>query len=292
MLSPRVGRAVGSLDSPDDRDREKVGARPRTWSLIVTRRVHPFQCFLSPRDNKRPLKLFQLRDTAAALELIPALQELGFEYGDPILNYPPSDGAQDPSAKNGLLEVDLSFVRPGDLIMLTTRPPLHDLVHGDRKQIRRGYTDLEERVFAVWRQYLEVCARSHVQLTKPLCREVRQGFESRRDMAFSEGIMAPYRELNALDGSRRRRPPPRRTAAFLLRVDSMWEGGPGLLGAFGMDGTSTMVWAYRLARDHSELLAEPGFVMAELEGPPVPPRPSNLRWAMECNIEIILRSRL
>ena len=50
--------------------------------------------------------------------------------------------------------------------------------------------------------------------------------------------------------------------------------------------------ADELIKSQRECGGEPGFVMAELEGPPVPPRPSNLRWAMEWNIEIILRSRL
>ena len=58
-----------------------------------------------------------------------------------------------------------------------------------------------------------------------------------------------------------------------------------------VEGTSTLVWAYRLGRDFAELLAEPGFVVAELVHGDIPDRPSDLRWAMEWDIEILVRYR-
>ena len=58
-----------------------------------------------------------------------------------------------------------------------------------------------------------------------------------------------------------------------------------------MDGTATQVWAYRLARDHAELLAEPGFVVAELANPGIPDRPTDLRWALDWGVEVILREQ-
>ena len=255
----------------------------------MARRVYPFNYFVARRDHNRGFKIHQRRDLGAAIELLAALRKIGYEYGQPLLNFPPEHPRRKPTDK--LHKVDVSFVQAGDLILQTTRPPLDDREHGDRKQIELGYTDLEWQLFAVWRQYLEICARSHVKLGSRVRDDLPEGFENRKDMAFREGTGAPYKELNALDGSGWRKHRGRRTAAFLLRVEELWENGPGFLGAFGMDGTSTMIWAYRLSRDFSELLSEPGFVMAEMEGSTIPTRSTDLRWANDWPIEIVLHHK-
>ena len=57
-----------------------------------------------------------------------------------------------------------------------------------------------------------------------------------------------------------------------------------------MDGTSTLVWAYRLGRDLSHLLEEPGFVLVEMTPDKrIPARPTDLRWACGWKIEVLVR---
>lgn len=255
------------------------------------RRIHTFSFFNSVRDSNRSLRSFHQRDVSAQMEISWALQPWGYTYGEPLLNRPPA--AKERSADPPVASVDLSVVRPGDLILTTTRPPLSDPRHGDRKRVDRGYTTLEAALFDVWAHYLEVCARLHVKLAPWLHPLVRPGFEGRRDMVFSEREGARYRELNALDGAgwqRARREA--RTAAFLLRLEELWPEGPGFLGIFAMDGTTTFVWAYLLRHGLAALLTEPGFVMVELVGGPIPRRNTDMRWCLDWKVERVIEHRL
>ncbi len=256
-----------------------MGSRPK---------VHPFTYFNSPKDNSRDPRIHQRRDLAALIELLARLWQMGYVLGEQILNYPPDKrpGRGDPPR-----QLDLSFVEPGDLILQATRPPLDDLAQGNRKQVRRGYTDVEQRLFELWRRYLDVCSRGHVMLAEEVRQALPRGYESRQDMWFFQGETAPYKELNALDGRGPRKPDfADRTVAFLLWEDETWEGGPGTLAVFGMDGISTQVWAYRLARDLAHLL-EPGFVLAEMKTAPIPERPTDLRWAEKWEIDVLVALR-
>jgi len=220
-----------------------------------------------------------------------ALLARGYSYGEPFHNYPPP--CERGAHERELLEVDLSSVKRGDVFLQTTRPPLHDRDHGDRKRILRGETFPERCILSVWERCFAYCARSHVKLAAGMCPHLLQGYESRRDMAFYQ--TGPwYKELNALEGSgwKNAKSTPHRTAAFLLRVDEVPGLEAGLIGSFAMDGVSNLVWAYRLRQDWGHLLEEPGFAMVEMEGQPIPERPTDLRSAMDWNIELILRHRM
>ena len=257
-------------------------------------RIYPFNYFVA-RKEQREFKIHQRRDLGAAIELLHALYQHGYAYGEPILNFPPDeppaephdgdDVFSEPDLASALLEMDLSFFAPGDLILQTTRPPLDDQGHGTKKRVERGYTQLEGRLLELWRNYLGICARSHVRIATDLRKELQSGYESRRDMQFRQQTLAPFSSLSTLAG-KRTTPPPHRTAAFLLRVEEAWKNGPGFLGAFAMDGTTTQVWCYRLAHDFPELLREPGFVVAEIET--VPPAPVKL----VVSISVLLRATL
>ena len=131
------------------------------------REFHTFTFFM-PRRVDRPLKVFQQRDLAAAMELLPALSRMGYGYGEPILNFPPETPPVAGQRGQAPHPVDLAFVEPGDLILQTTRPPMHDEEEGDRKRVERADTDLERWLFHLWGQYLDRCARSHVRLRKSL----------------------------------------------------------------------------------------------------------------------------
>ncbi len=233
----------------------------------AARKVHSLGYSLSPKDSTRRPGIHERRDQTAALQLQPVLAGLGYEPGEPIFNSPPASPRVQPP-----YQIDLSFVAPGDLLLHTTRPPMDDEVVGGRKKIDRAQTDLEDRIFGLWRRYLERCARYEMVLQRWLYDLLPAGYESHREMHFYERTGAPYKSLNDRAGSGNRATGcgERRTAAFLLRVDEAWEGGPGYLGAFGLDGVATLVWACRLRRDLCDLLARPGFVFAELENTGIP----------------------
>ena len=77
----------------------------------------------------------KIRDGAAFSELSAPLAKLGYEYGNILFNSP-----FDPKKDKKLGPEHFKFIKPNDLIVLTTRPPLDDRKHGDKKPV--SYTHL------------------------------------------------------------------------------------------------------------------------------------------------------
>jgi hypothetical protein len=260
------------------------------------RRVHPLTYPVARKARERAPKLFARRDGSASSELLYPLYELGFAQGEPILQQPPGVPPREPVPFEKLHEVDLSFVEPGALLLQTTRPPKNDTDEGPRRQIERAYTDLEHLLFEAIEPYVEYISRTHLCVGPRVRDLVPQGCLDRREMSFRQkGWGAPYHRLNALDGKGwHKYAGPPRTALFLLRLDEIWPGGPGCLCAWGQDGCTTLCWCYRLARDPQlkRLLAQPGFVMAELELGELPERATDLRFCLDWKIEILVQHEL
>ncbi|MGD9968153.1 MAG: hypothetical protein AB7T59_16660 [Hyphomonadaceae bacterium] len=258
--------------------------------LSPVRRVHPVSLFLTPKSGLVPLAA--RRDQHAALDIIPALMRLGFEYGEPILDYPPEEPPPEPVRPDDLYKVEMPFVTAHDVLLQTTRPPMHDRVDESRKRIQQSYTDLESRMFDVWEDYMAWTSRGRVLLHERLHRSLQPPHDSKRQMAFRQTQGAPYLDLGDWTGAPLKRTDEsteRRTAVFLLRKNEAWPGGPGLIAAFGMDGTATAVWCYRLGRDLSHLLQNTGFVLAEMTNPGLQHRPTNMLCARNWKIEILLQ---
>ena len=252
--------------------------------------VFDFTFALSRHDYDRPLRPFQRRDGLASQLLLGALARLGYAYGEPILNQPPVEPPGDPF-NEPLLPLDLSFVRAGDLILQVTRPPIHDLHDDSMKQVERGYTDLEQRLFELWTpHFLAHCSRAQIYLAPEQACLLRQGYHDHGCMVFMQkGDCAPLLRVKReprlcfrhFSGSNK-------TAVFVLNLPELWKGGPGYLGAFGMTGVTTMILAYRLAHDLQALLARPGFYVYELECGTVPERATDLRWTLDWKLEPML----
>jgi len=244
---------------------------------------------VAQRDSHHPLKLHQRRDLVAVLELEVALLELGFRHGEQIFNQQPMDDPGRP-ADGTPHSVDLSFVQPGDLLLQTMRPPMDDIHAGNKRIIHRAYTDVEERIFRAFRPFLGYSARTHMRLGERTHQHVRRGYENRRDMAFKvNGWGGSYDELNDMTGGGWRKwRGGRRTALFLLHLPELWPDGPDVMCAFGMDGCTTSIFAYRLARDLKGMLTRKGFFVFELELGRLPEPPTDLRFCMDWKIEPVL----
>ncbi len=252
----------------------------------MTRVLYPFHYPCARRDRKTRVRIHQRRDVGSSYDLMIPLLSKGYKDGDPILNFPAEKQPESPPTVPHELAID--YVQPGDYFVQTTRPPLFDAEpESGRKKVERAWTDVEERLFSFWRTYLKECSRESVVLSEAVRRELPKPYKDRCEIVFREEETAPYRWLNAW-GARKKRPPKGRTAVFFLRAEQIWPGGPGLIAAFGMDGVSTTIWSFRLRRDFDWLLERPGFFMAEMHGPPIPTRPSNLRFAMDWTIEPII----
>ena len=133
-------------------------------------------------------------------------------------------------------------------------------------------------------------ARARVRLNPELHRLLPTGFEDRFDMRFRQEQGAPYLTLQRHDDKRRPyKGKELRTAVFLLRLPRLPRRDVGYVGTIGIDGIANLVWGHLLRRRHADLLREPGFVMVELVGAPLPERPTDYRWALGWRAEILFR---
>jgi hypothetical protein len=240
--------------------RPASGAPPRVYRLTYS----------NGRPDDDP-KLFRDRDAIAFCELNAELCRLGYSYGTTIYLYPDDDRKL------------LAFpaFRPSDLLVLTTRPPLHDqvgIVPPRRKVIRAAKTELEAILFEELANYFEFCTRKHVELTKHAVNrlKVEQPGKWRHVELYEYGpaiIQKHYLGPEPLKPQANRHS----TIAFFLRANGLSKIGCDFLASFGMDGYSTLIWNRLIRTRFPEWLTSPRFVMAELiykrEIPPKPITP-------------------
>ena len=228
----------------------------------------------------RPSKI---RDGAAFSELSAPLAKLGYEYGNILFNSP-----FDPKKDKKLGHEHFTFIKPDDLLVLTTRPPLDDGAHGDKKYLARSFTHLEDQVFLECRKYLDVCARSHVQLTSAVGAD------------FEEFDFEFYQHNNArLKCSRQLRKPRSKTPkdseialGFFLRTLSIPVYGCGLLACFGMGGWETLIWNRIVRTRYPEWVSRPCFIIGQFDLKGLPARPPTLEFVDKIEVEILLEHKI
>jgi hypothetical protein len=257
----------------------------------------------------RTLKPHHVRDGAAFAELGVPLSRRGLEYGRLIPNGPPTpeefrerraelEGASSNGRRNvedvvTYMKIDDSFLKPRDVLVVPTRPPLNDLDHEDKVRSQPGFTTLEQKIFRACRPYLDVCSRSHVRLTPAVAERLPGVLADRANITFRQVKEPWYRDMARLGG--RSRPPSSsdpacRTAAYLLylaEVESLH--GADLLVAFGMSGTQTLVTSHLLRTDLAPLLDRPGFTMFEMTATNGPTATGGLEFADRWQMEVVLQ---
>jgi hypothetical protein len=247
--------------------------------------LHPFFYF-SPPDHGSRYRILDARDVLGLSFVQPALQARGCVLKEPILNMPPPN--DEPSREVARIGLRLG---PSAIVWLGTRFPLNDDI-SDKKRVPRGYTELEPAVLEAGSRVFAFLSRKKMLLREELWGKVRPGFESRRNVIYTQKHGANFKKLRtAAQGRKQELPAEARTSAFLLNT-RLWENGPTLIAAFAMDGEASIVWSWVLARQHPDWLLEPGFTMVDLLRCPVPARPTLLDFARDWRIEIVLRTRL
>jgi hypothetical protein len=223
------------------------------------------------------------RDAEAALALQPALCARGYQYGGAIYNYP----AKQPPGKD-LIEVDDSFLKPSDLLVMTTRPPLDDLADGVRRRIPRSYTTLEAKVFTGVRRHLARCSRARVTVSDV---HTRASEEVARlgNIQFRQKGGAAVDAVLAQDTGRwqRGREDTPSAVAYLIWEERAWENGPGLLLSFGMTGADTLAWNTLLGTKYRHLVAAVPFVMAAITAATRPDKPHTLGFLHDWKVRVV-----
>lgn len=211
--------------------------------MTITRRFF-HQSFAAPPRNPRYIgeqmvwshDLHRIRDTSALLELTSALQQAGYLFEETILGlYPPGALALAPEFKDG------------DLLVLTTRPPLDDTsvdgepsvnpIHGSGSSQERAVLEMLRTVF------LAHSTRTELSLRDPLynCLKAKP--------LLNERVLSFYSRAGRLDRDRDK------TVCFLFRAPQI-QGMPakvGCLCSFGMAGIENLIWARTLRKERDTL---------------------------------------
>jgi hypothetical protein len=244
--------------------------------------AHPFYYPAPRRDSTRPANLANPRDCEANSELRLALHGLGYDFGESVLNYPADPCRFDLLPDELLTRVEFPFAAAGDVLVKTTRPPLSDEAQGDSKKIEPSNTTVERAIFRQYWRYFYICARSRIKLTDAAARFLPADKQDRAEMLFYQKS-ANYMYLQGFDGVRLggREPLGDRTAAFVLRVDEIWPGGPGLCAAWSLNALATLAFCGLVRTRCPEVLENRGLTMFELDSLEPPKRPTSYAWMRE-----------
>src|SRR5881397_2425180 len=107
------------------------------------RRFFAWCYYVKERDRRGrhfPSQIHRIRDGQSFLTLAPALSDAGYRYAGAVLNIPAKEA-------RGSEVIRTSKYWPGDVLLLATRPPVHDPVtpkKGDRWVDRSGYRTEQE----------------------------------------------------------------------------------------------------------------------------------------------------
>lgn len=240
--------------------------------------------YMSHQKDDRSLRPHQLRDGDAFAELSSVLLSHGWNYGGIVFNYP-ANIDRDESKKFA------STFGSSDLLVLTTRPPLSDRPHREKKVVTPSNTWLERKIFDVLRSYFSHCSRLEVALQEQLAVHLPGDYSNRAILSFYTSAEAAYKTAIPYKASASYAQwNENTTASYLVYSQALWNSGPRLLCVFCMGGTIGLIWAYLIRTRFPELIeGEPRFVMAEItRSGPLPSTPVDLSFADQWHVSFVL----
>ncbi len=232
----------------------------------------------------RKVDIHSLRDGEAFNFIASVFYEEGYRRGEIFINTPI------PEPEN-LVPIDDSFLKPSDILLVTTRPPMDDVYSKPRRASCPSYTMLEAKIFVSLRVCFEMCSRDMIKLARFLADRLPPKYADRAQIQFRQNQSADYRFVRSHEKGRWKEfEGDRRTALFLIFLSEPWPNGPQLLAAFGVGGNETLFWARLLAtRFRKELeIRSSRFVMAEMKQGRIPRRPNDLRFVDDWEVRMLL----
>jgi len=232
------------------------------------------------REGEEP-QPFKIRDGAAFGEITAPLVDLGYRYGQLIYN-PPFH----PQKSSRLGPEYFRFIKPNDMIVVATRPPIDDSTSGDKKRLSQSCTHLEQQIFAECQKYFATCTRSHIELSETVGADFERAY-----LVFQQHKGARLKSYRHLTGNKRTKIPKEKdlSVGFFLHTKTIPEYGCGLVVSFGMGGWETLVWNRIVRTRFSEWLRNPIFVMAEMTIGKFPQKSATLDFVDKITPNILLK---
>jgi hypothetical protein len=196
---------------------------------------------------------------------------------------------------------DITLLRKGELIVMTTRPPLDDNDEEGFLVIHRSNSPLENRIFTAVRPHFSTCSRREVILSSRYMKAFKKNHEDRCSTTYTaKGKKTKYLNIARYQATVNEYKRIRkwthgdgiRTGAYLLYIREAWASGPDILIVFGMTGSIGLIWAFLVRKKFPHLLDKPVIAMSELIIGEIPERPKNLEFSLSWDVQILLARKL
>jgi hypothetical protein len=238
-------------------------------------------------------ELAKNRDAAAFVELMAGLTRRGYVFESIIFNYALADGTA--------VKEQAIAIRSGDLIVMVTRPPLHDASAGNRRYVPRSGTRLEASIFDSVSRHLGVCSRVRLRLSEEIVSEWERAQTRTRpgespqtpaDFEFSLNCDARLKLWKTLEpGSRAHRidyGPDYRSIGCFLHLPRIEEFGCRLIVSFGMGSLENLIWNRIVRTRFDRWLDRPVVAIAEMDLNGIPRDPVTLHFAENVPVKVLL----
>jgi hypothetical protein len=240
---------------------------------MKTRRRFFRIAYSNPPRGEKP-RLHQIRDGAAFCELAVPLIRLDFEYETIIHFYP----------AHGLKADAFNFLREGDLVVQTTRPPKDDYLGDERNKgadkdkrlIQRSDDDLEKTIFASIAPYFSHVSRSCIELSERMATELsdeRRNMANLRFSTYRKGRIQSKSFSGGNEHYRRVSKGKQHAVGYFLHLPKINHYPCGLILSFSMSGYENLLWNRIVRLKFRQWFKKPVFAFVELELPDEPPQP-------------------
>lgn len=202
--------------------------------------------------NKVP-KLHQTRDGTAAMELMAVLAHHGYDYETTLHFYPDLARPAD----------NFSVLRPDDLLLLPTRPPIELWLSNGKippgRRLMPGRNDLEKAIFTAIAPFFTVVSRFNMQLSAAVAAWLKDNHQDHAVLDFTDYSHAFITYLSCVDEphgfGHKVDPRLRLTAGYFIKLRAIPNFGCGLICSFGISGVENLLFARQVRRCHPQWLA-------------------------------------
>lgn len=222
--------------------------------------------YLSNDSRGRNRWPHMLRDESCVIELMPALQSLGYDYGGLFINAPPRSSVDTSKRDFASMKPNGRKLDERDILLLTCRPPCQDK-YSEKKALHKSGSDFEVDLFKSLKlKCFDHCSRGQITLIENICRW-KSGYQNRADIKFEvKGQQASYIKCHGERGKIYQPYTKNTTAGYLVHIP-LGHKMPKLLACFSLSGTMSLTFCHLLSKrknDIERVLEKPRLFIYEI----------------------------